>query len=201
MALRRRQGQRQVKTTILIVGEGKKTEPIYFDGLKREEAVSRAFAVTVKKGPGYSAEAVVKAAIDLRRGGIFDQVWCVIDVEGPAHAASLKAAMDLAAQEGITLCLSNPAFEVWLLAHFERRAGLFKDCDAVITDLSKHWQKAFGTDYEKNDQRIYEKLETRTNDAIANAQTVYEKEHTGKSRTDRNSSSEVYQLVKRLLGR
>jgi len=60
-----------------------------------------------------------------------------MDVEGPSHRDSLEKAVKLLKENGITLCLSNPAFEVWLLAHFKRVTRSFKDCNAVIVELKK----------------------------------------------------------------
>ncbi|MBM4039510.1 MAG: RloB domain-containing protein [Planctomycetes bacterium] len=196
---------RPVKRTVLIVGEGL-TEPNYFDGLKREEAVSAHFAVTVKEGPGFSPEQVLDRAVNLarqaeRRGEGYDEVWCVVDVEGPARHGSLRKAQDLAKKAGIRLCLSNPSFEVWLLSHFVKVAKGYSGCDAVITDLTKHWQARFGQEYRKNDDQVYGRLADRTPNAIENAKWVRETHHRGKTDTvDCNSSTEVYRLVGRLTG-
>ncbi len=205
MSPRRRSRGRREKTTVLIVGEGQQTEPNYFDGLKREDAVRRRFALTVKGGPGHSPEAVVRKAIDLKKGAThrkeyYDQVWCVLDVEGQQKRPSLMEAVALAEENGIQLCLSNPSFEVWLLAHFKRRAGFFMNSDSVVTELNKAWRKHLKRDYEKNDEQIYHRLSDRTDCAIANAQWVLETHHHGKRCMDANSSSEVYKLVGHLLG-
>lgn len=202
----RRSVGRPVKTTILIVGEGQETEPNYFGELKREDAVTAKFAVTVKKGRGFSPEHVVKEAINHKnraesRVEDYDEVWCVLDVEGPNKRESLDNAVTMAVRNGITLCLSNPCFEIWLLAHFERKARAYEDCGAVIVQLNKHWQKHYSLDYEKNDDRIYERVADRTQKAIDNARWVRENHHECKANTaDCNSSTEVYRLVRKLIG-
>jgi hypothetical protein len=202
----------------LIVGEGRETERNYFDGLKRESAVAAKFAVTVKKGPGFSAERVVQEAIKHKlraecRGEQYDEVWCVLDVEGPSKRSSLDRAIETARRNGLSVCLSNPSFEVWLLSHFEKKGRPYNDCDAVIVQLNKHWRKRrkvrpkkhlrkhLEQDYQKNDPLIYERVRDRTKNAIANAQWVREKYHAPSSHTgDCNSSTEVYRLVRYLLG-
>jgi len=205
LPIRRRQ-TRPVKTKVLIVGQGGKTEPNYFRGLVREDSVTRRFAVTVKKGRGMSAEAAVQQAITLRqqahnRQETYDKVWCVLDVEGPANRASLGRAAKAAAENEITLCLSNPCFEVWLLAHFETRARAYSECDAVIVQLNTHWRRHCGQNYQKNDKRVYERVSERTRTAIANAQWVRKTHHRGKANTaDCNSATEVYLLVQKLIG-
>jgi len=205
LPIRRRQ-TRPVKTKVLIVGQGRKTEPNYFRGLVREDPVTRRFAVTVKKGRGMSPEAAVEQAITLQlqarsREETYDEVWCVLDVEGPANRPSLDNAAEVAAENTIILCLSNPCFEIWLLAHFERRARAFKDCDAVIARLSTHWRGRSQQDYQKNDERVYDRVSELTAAAIANAQWVRETHHRGKTDVaDCNSATGVYLLVRKLIG-
>ena len=91
--------------------------------------------------------------------------------------------------------LSNPAFEVWLLAHFEQTGTVFADCDAVIRQLDKHWQRAFRRAYDKADSAIYHQLSHLTNTAIANARWVRENHHLGRDVIDGNSSTDVDVLV------
>lgn len=204
--VRRRKRRRSVKRTVLVVGEGRETEPNYFHGLKREDSVLAGFSVTVKKGPGVSPEKVVERTIHLKRQAenrreAYDEVWCVLDVEDPTRRDSLDKAVTIAAQNGITLCLSNPCFEVWLLSHFQRKGRAYKDCDAAIVDLNKHWQKHCGQDYRKNDDQVYDRVSGLTERAVANAQWVRETYHCGKAQTaDCNSSTDVYRLVGHLKG-
>ena len=203
---RRRRAPRRTKTTLLIVCEGEKTERNYFDKLHRVEAVRHAYAVTVKKGKGGSRLQIVQEAVDRKNdpGKDYDEAWCVMDVERldtEEAREDLASAVELAGENGITLCLSNPAFEVWLLSHFLRTSRHFNDCDAVVQKLDKHWQTAFRQPYAKNDRRIYEKLAPLTNAALENAKNVREKDHDADADTaDCNSCTEVYRLVGKLLG-
>jgi len=198
--------RRPIKRTVLIVGEGKETEPNYFRGLKQEDAVKARFAVTVKKGPGWSPVRIVEHAINLKnaatsRGEDYDEIWCVLDVEGHTKRQSLNKAADMARENGITLCLSNPCFEIWLLSHFERKARAYYDCDAVVVRLNTFWQKHHRQDYRKNDDQIYYRVSDHTQAAIYNAQWVSENHHRDRPNTaDCNSSTEVYRLVGHLLG-
>ena len=207
MGLRpRRQSGRPIKSRVLIVGEGKKTEPYYFRGLRAEKAVDSRFAATVCKGPGYTPEAVVREAIKRKKEAAqsregYQEVWCVLDVEGPDRRESLDAAAKLAKANGIGFVLSNPVFEVWLLAHFIRTSRAFLDCDAVIQELDRHWPEVAKEKHGKGDERIYQRLAGRTGTAIDNARAVRENDHKHVADTaDANSSTEVYRIVGRLLG-
>lgn len=203
---RRTSRGRPIRRTILIVGEGQETEPNYFRELAKEDEVKRRFAVTIKKGPGISPERVIEETIKHKqradnRGESYDEVWCVLDVEGPTKRESLDKAAITAQDHSIKLCLSNPAFEVWLLSHFERKARAYDDCDAVIVQLNKHWRKHYKQDYQKNDGRVYLRVSPLTQTAIGNAQWVRENHHKDKQNTaDCNSSTEVYRLVRQLIG-
>lgn len=193
---------RELKTTVLIVCEGKETERNYLYQLKLEESATKHFTVTVKSAKGKSRVQAVRAAVAIQKNssGQYDEVWCVMDVEGPQHLADLRKAIALAQRNEIVLYLSNPAFEVWLLAHFDRIARSFNGCDAVVSVLDKLWRKKFQQGYDKSDRLIYQRLSVSTQDAVGNAQWVRETHHRGKADTvDCNSSTEFYKLVKRLL--
>ena len=202
--IRRTVQKRKLKKTILIVCEGEKTERYYLDGLKREETVSEAFAITVVPGKGGSRSQIIERAINQKaqRKGM-DVFLCVLDTESletMQAKADLAAARQEAARNDITLYLSNPAFEVWFLAHFRRTSRSFRNCDAVIVELDREWSAAFRQPYNKSDDGAYQRLEERTQAAIANAKDVVEIDHREKADiVNRNSRTDFYQLVERLL--
>lgn len=203
----RRSQRRPEKSTLLIVCEGRETERNYLDQLKREDEVNRHFAITIKKGKGGSRLQIVQLAVDFKNqtNTDFDEVWCVMDVESQHKEEAVKdlmSAIESAAQNQVTLCLSNPVFEVWLLAHFVRSSKSFKDCDAVILFLNKHWKKEFKQDYSKSDRGIYQKISDRTLKAIQNAKAVREKDHGVEKQIEKcNSATEIYRLVLKLIGK
>ncbi|MFD9894369.1 RloB family protein [Amycolatopsis sp. NPDC059027] len=106
----------------LIVCGAKVTEPAYFDGLKRARR-NPAITVTIKKKAA-DPEAVVRYAAAARRqaDGVYDEVWCVVDVD----EFDLAKTAALARRSRINLAISNPCFEYWLLLHFQ-------DCSAPLT--------------------------------------------------------------------
>jgi hypothetical protein len=204
--LQRRSRHRSERIRILIVCEGRETEPNYFDGLKEEKAVEQKFIIEVKKGRGGSCRAVVRQAIAERekaasRWKEFDEVWCVLDVEQAGQREHVIEARTLAGQHDIQLALSNPSFEVWLLAHFDSTRRFFADCDKVSEHLNKHWRREFEQDYEKNDERLYTRLAGLTRTAIGKARKVRKEDwDPAADIVDCNSATDVYRLVERLLG-
>lgn len=193
------------KHGILIQCEGLKTEPRYLYEFSIDCGATRRFAVTVKPGKGQNARVTMQAAIAegsrrLLGEKVYDEVWCVLDVETASHANTLTEAFALAKQHNITVCLSNPSFEVWLLAHFERVKRDFPDSTAAGRRLSEaHWRKHFGVDYDKADPRLYERLQPLRPAAVDNAAWMLENFHGNMPCREANATTEVYQLIRRLL--
>ncbi len=195
------------KKRLLIVGDGKKTEPNYFRALKQEECVSERFVIVVKPGTGGCALDTMKRAVEEMESakdspvGPYDEVWCALDVEGSEHRESLDAARKQAGAKKIKVVLSNPCFECWFLAHFDKTSRMFADGGELARELDKHWQKKFNRKYDKTDANLYVSLKDHTQTAIHNACQVREQEFKNSSDTaDCNSSTEVYRLVAHLLG-
>ena len=203
---RRRGQRRKAKRTILIAVEGKVTERLYFDALKRTDVVKEHCAVTIISGKGGSRLRIAEEAIGKRDDseGDFDEAWLVLDTERLTSAeamADFRKAKTLAKKKGFSVAASNPSFEVWLLAHFTRSARQFADANAVISELTQHWRKTFNREYGKGDEAGLREITARTQDALLHARDVRQKHHGAKSDIcDCNSATELYLLVERLLG-
>ena len=101
------------KPRILIVCEGKCTEPNYF----------RKFKVTDPKpfvpGIGMNTLNVVQEAVKIREeSGPYDQVWVVFDLDS-FPKGHFDNAIKIADKEGIRVAYSNEAFELWYMLHFD----------------------------------------------------------------------------------
>jgi hypothetical protein len=103
-------------------------------------------------------------------------------------------------ENGIQPCFSNPAFEVWLLSHFQKTTNSYLDCNAVQRDLAPHWKSHFNREYDKADAEIFHLVSPLTADAISNAQWVREEYHLGRPILDCNAATDVYVLVRVLRG-
>lgn len=192
------------KRSLLIQCEGQKTEPNYLEELCKACGVRQRLEVKIKPGKGQNAAVTVEAAIyegSRRRLGerIYDDICCVLDVEHTAHEATLDEAVELAQEYNIRMFLSNPSFEVWLIAHFERTKRDFADGEAAEAYLNTHRRKHFKGDYEKGDPKLYAKLADRVGNAVSDAQWILETFHEKAPCRTSNSSTEVYQLVQELL--
>lgn len=164
---------------ILIVCEGQRTEPGYFNGLKECWRLPQ-FQVEVFGGDRGSAPiSVVDYALELRRkrdrnarrGQLpkYDQVWCVLDHEGENKHPTLDAALDKARSNGLKVALSIPAFEFWYVLHFEYTSREFGCASDVVHYLKEgHMPKFNGK------EAPFDELVDKIDTAIRNAQRLRE---------------------------
>ena len=182
---KRRINFREPLQRFLIVCEGEKTEPAYFDGFRVPRVVINIV------GLGKDPISLIERAIHERRNGEFDQAWCVFDRdEVPLERFNL--ALDRANQNKIKVAYSNQAFELWYLLHF-------RYCDAALSrgDYADRVGKHLGRKYQKNDRGLYGQLLSRQADAIQNAERLLEQYDRPDPAND-DPSTTVHELVKEL---
>lgn len=116
------------KPQILVVCEGKITEPHYFKTFS-EICANPLVAVKAFGGCGVPVSVVAQAVQELellrrnarRSGNSFEavfEVWAVFDRDEHPHP-QVPEAIQTAKAHGIKVAYSNPCFEVWGLMHFE----------------------------------------------------------------------------------
>lgn len=174
--IRRRGPARATGNAILIVTEGAKTEPKYFEAVRRCLGL-RTTEVKVLRGDGNDAVSVVSTAIqvrderrrEVRRGAsqvvAFDDVWAVFDSERADTNPKLDEALRLAEARHIKVALSNPCFEYWVMLHYGFTTRGFVDCPEVVKWLRAKYLK----DYVKG-SFDHSCLLPRTATAVANAE-------------------------------
>ncbi|WP_245797637.1 RloB family protein [Mangrovactinospora gilvigrisea] len=129
---------------ILIYCEGECTERQYLLGLRAD---LRGLPVKVEIGPrhGVPTELVRAATKHQMRAAHcredrftpYDEVWCVMDVEAPSAHPDLADALREARAAGLSVALSNPCFELWLLLHFQEVRG-YRTSEAAQKLLETH---------------------------------------------------------------
>lgn len=128
--LTRRSPSRDPLPLILVVCEGKVTEPEYLDAFRIAHGAN---TVRVRvESPGGDPRALVERAVRLRdeadrearrardQNLRYDEVWCVFDVD---QHQRLEDARTEAERSRVRLAVSNPCFELWLLLHFAEQAA------------------------------------------------------------------------------
>lgn len=121
----RQVGIRERRGRFLVVSGGTVTESEYFDYVSR--AVKATGIDLVQRAEGWNPGRLVDLALKLKRedavqarrekdpGNVYSAVWVIVDVDD--FAAEIKSERVRATPLGISLVVSNPCFEVWLVLH------------------------------------------------------------------------------------
>jgi hypothetical protein len=121
--LAREKNRRASYDKVLIVCEGEKTEPNYFNELIEHYEINSA-NVAIDGSCGSSPRSVFKRAEQLykseeRKGAPFDRVYCVFDKD--SHETYEETMQKIATKRPKNIyytAVSIPSFEYWLLLHF-----------------------------------------------------------------------------------
>ncbi len=181
---------------VLIVCEGERTEPLYFEGFKQEYDLSSAnVVVTDASSLGSDPMNIIKYAEQLYResqaeNNAFDRVFCVFDKDQHTNYDTAVRRL-LNVNSNFTAITSVPCFEYWFLLHFEYTTKPFSSALAVISEL-----KRYIPSYTKNNSGVFKTLKEKMPTAIRNAVKV--NAYVSKISTD-NPSTKVVDLVKYLL--
>lgn len=202
-ALQRRAAKRAPYDKILIVCEGEKTEPFYFQGVRDHYGLNTA-NVEICGECGSDPKSVVHYAKQRYReerdaGDAFDRVFCVFDKD--AHHHYDEAVQTVAAQKphktyfAIT---SVPCFEYWLLLHFIYTTRSFVALpgnsagNQLLAEL-RHYLP----EYQKGQQALFAELIGQLEFATKNAQRALREANA--SGTD-NPTTRVHELVSFMRG-
>lgn len=209
---------------LLIVCEGTKTEPNYFNSLYKN--LNKKHLRIEVKGEGKVTLSLVEKAIQLRDGdGEYDETWCVFDRDVKKenkrnkNQQDFNSAVQLAIKQGIRLAISNDAFELWYLLHYEYYTSEThrKDLNERLSDKNR-----LGTKYEKKLDLYDKSFKEREQTAVRNAETLWNSYNPSNEAKDiydqeklpdftdqliheliqlhnNNPSTTVYMLVKRLI--
>lgn len=104
------------KPLILIVCEGKNTEPSYFNQFKLVTAIVKPVGV------GYNTISLVNRAIALKAEREYNEVWCVFDKDD-FKDSDFNSAITKAKANKLKVAYSIQAFEYWLILHFDDHQG------------------------------------------------------------------------------
>ena len=163
-----------VKTTILIVAEGAKTETNYFWVFRNIAHANSDSNVNIDiKGEGKNTVSLVAEAVKLKKENNYDEIWCVFDRDS-FPAKNFNQAIQLAEKNNIKVAYSNQSFEVWFLLHFSfLQSNINRDkYEDMLTNF-------LGFKYEKNHTGMYDVLKECQIEAINNAKRLLDKYNEG----------------------
>jgi hypothetical protein len=184
----RKQGTRPKRERILVVCEGAKTEPAYFQAF----VVAEPHEVVVVPAGDHTLSLVRRALSERADQGPFTETWVVLDRDG-FKTERFKAALRLAQREGLKVAYTNEAFEAWFLMHFHY-------CDAALSrsTYEDRLAEALERPYFKNDPSMYATLQEKQATAIQNAERLLATYGAAHDPETDNPSTTVHLLVKRL---
>jgi hypothetical protein len=151
--------------------------------------------VSIEIVPGGVPKTLVERAIQLKRQAegdakrqrdenlLYDEVWCVYDVDGHPR---MPDARQQARDNAIEVAVSNPCFELWLLLHFQDQSAPVR-C-AKVAQLCRRLMPG----YVKSPP--CESLMTQQDSAIARAVQL-DKWQESRGKIGGNPSTGVYRLV------
>ncbi len=208
----RSKAKRKPYDRILIVCEGEKTEPYYFEEVRIGLDLDSA-NVAIDGSCGSSPKSIVNHALsefckERQKFGHYDKVFCVFDRD--SHGSfdwAINRVDELNAQlmaDGYSdeqvfhSIRSNPAFEYWLLLHFipstkpYKKKGNKSVGDQVISELKKYMPN-----YTKTQLGIYDYTlkENLLAGAKANSKRIFTQAELTK---DFNPSTNVHELMEYL---
>jgi RloB-like protein len=185
----RRTSFRETRKVILIVCEGTKTEPSYFEDMGVHLRINAKVEID---GTGRNTLDLVNYA-NSRKSDDFDEIWCVFDKDDFSDS-DFNSALQKARQENINVAYSNESFELWYVLHFNYHASAHKR-DYYCKLLTK----LMGERYIKSHSGMYQRFLDKLPKAIKHAQKLL-KEHESKKRTPAQSNpcTTIHLLVSRL---
>ena len=167
---KRKENIRDKLVRFLIVCEGTKTEPHYFEALIKNH-ISTVREVTIE-GEGRATVALVdrtfeiKQELERKNAMSFDRVWVVFDKD---DFDDFNDAIKKANKLGFQSAWTNEAFELWYYLHFEYLdTGISRE--AYIEKLQDAFRKKMGNDnfkYCKGNPNIYSLLQQYAREDLA----------------------------------
>lgn len=194
---KRKNVKREQKTSFHIFCEGVNTEPLYFKQFPIPN-------IGHCKGYGQTHLALVDRALKYKRANNItkkskDQIWVVFDYDyngalQPQQKETFNSAINKAEKNNIKWAISNDAFELWYVLHYE-------NCN--VKQLRGWYNKRItyhlGNDYDKNRNianKMYDLLLPNQAEAIQRAINIKEKyDEKDKAYADKNPFTTVHELV------
>ncbi|HOE39138.1 MAG TPA: RloB family protein [Bacteroidales bacterium] len=195
----------------LIVCEGEKTEPNYFESLKNDlpKGVLNVCDFRIE-GTGNNTVSLVKRAMALRDQWQMqiekpiDKLWIVFDKDSFSDQSFNAAIQTCMAKNPVVDCAwTNEAFELWYLLHFHYyNTGISRKQYQELIEKNFKEKGLKNYTYKKNSTEMYSLLKTYANRdfAIKNAVKLKKLYLGQQNYSTHNPCTMVYKLVAELFG-
>lgn len=196
--LKRKKPIRSTYARVLIITEGQKTEPNYFNEIRDYYELNSA-NIEISGECGSNPASVLKYAKkryqeERDKGNAFDKVFCVIDKDCHVDYSRVLNEIESAKPADTYIAINSvPCFEYWILLHYVYTSQSFvpvgnrSACACLIHELEK-----YSSNYTKGRQGIFNELVDRLELAKKNAERALQEAR--QNRTD-NPITKVHHLV------
>ncbi|MDR1883969.1 MAG: RloB family protein [Prevotella sp.] len=206
----RKENFRSKRRFFLIVCEGEKTEPNYFESLKDSlpKGVLNVCAFKID-GTGHNTTSLVKEAKKLKKSWEkeidrqIDRLWVVFDKDSFTAQSFNSAIQQCLHKVDMACAWTNEAFELWYLLHFNYyNTGMSRTQYQSKIEENFRSKGLVGYEYKKNSTEMYKILNQygSQSNAIKNARNL-EILYAGQSNfANQNPCTMVHKLVEELFG-
>ena len=190
----------------LIVTEGTKTEPNYFEAIKLRINKKYKNRISLEiRGDGKNTVGLFDDAKEIvernQKQFSFKHIWVVYDTDD-FPKDKIDSVSELCKKNSTSYCRyhaiwSNQCIELWFLLHFGYyQSDLHRDY--YFPKLDK-WLKSINAGkYEKNREDMFSVLEPYIDDAIKNAVRLQKEQNGDKSPSNSKPGTKVYELIEKL---
>lgn len=177
--LKRKGASRKSMQKILIVCEGEKTEPLYFQEMISFYKLASVKSIVVTGDCGSSPKSVVEYAKQedkkaISSGSPFDLIYCVFDKDAHTdYGTALEQTRQLGLKGRFHAITSIPCFEYWFLLHFtsSRRAFANTHASSSGEQMVKELRN-YIPDYQKKKRGLFAVLHDKLEVAFDNSSKV-----------------------------
>lgn len=189
--------KREEKKAVLIALEDTKSSRFYFEDLINDKGLTG--QVVFAEHWGTDPDSVIKAVIKSveKFSHIqYEKKWIVIDRDGWSKS-QINGTVQRAKDLDICVAISNEAYELWILLHFEK---LTSSTGRVQLNhrLNKIFLERCGKKYEKSSRDVYRFTKEFQQKAVKNAQLLVEKhirDHGKLKPYENNPLTTIFQLI------
>lgn len=200
---RKKRNLRQTRVeqkAVLISLEDTKSSKYYFEKLLQDKKLTG--KVIFAEHIGTNPKKVIEAIIQHIRNypdRKYEKRWAVLDKDDWSKD-EINGAIQRAKELGICLAISNQAYELWILLHFEKLTR-FTHRTELNHKLNAIFQERFGVKYDKSSEDVYSFIIGLQKQAIENAKhlvNIHLRNHGKIDLYEHNPLTMIYELVEYL---
>ena len=192
--------KRVEQKAVLIALEDTKSSKYYFQALLKDKKLTGQviFAKHIGTDPEHVVQAIVQHERD-NRDEKYEKRWAVIDKDDWSKK-QINGAIQRAKNLKICIAISNEAYELWILLHFQTLTRYTQRAELNST-LNSLFKERFGIEYSKASQDIYALTIGVQSEAIKNAKQLVKTQIENHGKLDpceQNPLTMIFELVEYL---